>query len=74
MISTYPAHLISEEREVHLLKLAHNFFPEIDIKCYSRGVSGVMLHHMITTRYAVLHCVTLHDHNTLCGVTLCYTT
>lgn len=39
VISTYPAETSSEDEEVQLLKLAHNFFPEIDIYNYSRGVS-----------------------------------
>lgn len=40
VISTYPAKTMSEDQEVLLLKLAHNFFPEIDIQHYSRGVGN----------------------------------
>lgn len=39
IIITYPSNTTSEDREVSLIKLAHNFFPEIDINHYSRGVS-----------------------------------
>ena len=38
VISTYPANMSSEDQEVRLLKLAHNFFPEINIDHYNRGV------------------------------------
>ena len=39
VITTYPSNTTSEDREVSLIKLAHNFFPEIDIRHYNRGVS-----------------------------------
>jgi hypothetical protein len=43
IISTYPANTSSEDQEVLLLKLAHNFFPEVNIQHYSRGVSNMVL-------------------------------
>ncbi len=40
VISTYPdmSSTTAEDQEVFLLKLSHNFFPEINIEYYSRGV------------------------------------
>lgn len=42
IISTYPANMSSEDQEVQLLKLAHNFFPEININHYTRGVKPLL--------------------------------
>lgn len=42
VISTYPSGTSSEDQEVLLLKLAHNFFPEINILHYSREVSQLL--------------------------------
>lgn len=42
IICSYPSNTSSEDQEVQLLKLAHNFFPEINIEYYSRGVRIIL--------------------------------
>lgn len=39
IITIYPTETSREDEEVHLLKLAHNFFPAINTSLYSIGVS-----------------------------------
>ena len=38
VITTYPTETCTEDQEVHLLKLAHNFFPAINTSLYSLEV------------------------------------
>jgi len=45
IITTYPTETCMEDQEVHLLKLAHNFFPVINTSLYSLevGMEGGVL-------------------------------